>query len=475
MRSARGTAGAQPSSGIHRVPPCGQLQGVFGNGVVRIQSKEKWGIVGPAVNGSSVCNATELFNATRLLSDSAACPSGAPHLQLMGTVALSQVCVRYHSSHVNAVSDIVSLHRNHTQCTADLFGYNEYRNMFSLLGIIRQGRESDNTSSCRWRRLGLGLRFSSNNFFHQSFYAAAAHHALAAMAREDPNATFVPLGTGFPQDKPTRQWEYTLRSLSSAPAERMLEEIQQMLKSCTCFEQLVMTTNGIQIFSKTSRAYHWAYRRSSLMNVHAVMGLATSPLAKRASQDMLFIVRHTSRRVISNEEDVKEQALAAQPRIQFAAFEEMPITQQIALVSTASVLIGVHGQALAGYVLHLPADTRSTACVEIVPAQDRVSHAWSTIVPGLSNAAGVRYFGFVAAHSPGCYIDYLRQINCTAQTNPELCNSMVRKGLRSFQAKSVLYCNVTVNTALLLNVIDKAALATAVPALNNSDTGGFRH
>ena len=202
MRSARGTAGAQPSSGIHRVPPCGQLQGVFGNGVVRIQSKEKWGIVGPAVNGSSVCNATELFNATRLLSDSAACPSGAPHLQLMGTVALSHVCVRYHSSHVNAVSDIVSLHRNHKQCTADLFGYNEYRNMFSLLGIIRQGRESDNTSSCRWRRLGLGLRFSSNNFFHQSFYAAAAHHALAAMGREDPNATFVPLGTGSQTSDP---------------------------------------------------------------------------------------------------------------------------------------------------------------------------------------------------------------------------------------------------------------------------------
>jgi hypothetical protein len=51
---------------------------------------------------------------------------------------------------------------------------------------------------------------------------------------------------------------------------------------------------------------------------------------------------------------------------------------------------------------------------------------------------------------------------------------MVRKGLRSFQAKSVLYCNVTVNTAVLLNVIDKAALATAI-ASNYSDAGGFRH
>ena len=188
--------------------------------------------------------------------------------------------------------------------------------------------------------------------------------------------------------------------------------------------------------------------------------MAMSFVSKRAAQDMLLIVRRGRRRVISNEREVTERALAAQPRLQVLAFEELPITKQMEIVSTASVLIGVHGQAIAGYVSHLPADARKTAVVEIWPRLDAVSYDWAKIVPGLAIGAGVRHFTVIAEHSPGCYIDYLRQVNCTAQENPSYCSRTVQKGLKSFQANTVLNCNVTVDSERLLGVIQQAAMHT---------------
>ena len=310
--------------------------------------------------------------------------------------------------------------------------------------------------SCERRQVGLGLRFSSNNFFHQLFYAAAAHAALSDRSARATDAAFVPIGTGFPATMPTHLWEYTLRSLSDASSAQLAEQTRRLLNGgCTCFDRFYAATHGVS-FTTGSRDWFVAFRRSSAFNARHVLGLPAR--ASRAPQDMLFIMRRGSRRIITNAQQVESLVLAAQPRLRVVAFEEISLVEQLAMVSEASVLIGVHGMAIAGFVVHLPADERPTACVEIVPEPDRRSYEWTAIVPKLARVVGVRHLGIMAPHAPGCFIDHLRHVNCSSAT----CRRDVAKGLRSFAASSVLNCNVTVEANRLLEVIQRAASLTNV-------------
>ena len=384
-----------------------------------------------------------------MLSNAAACPTDpSKKASLMGSFSLNNICVRYQNKHL-AVADLISSDGN--QCAA-LFGYNEYRQVYAQLADVRAPRDADNLASCQRHRLGLAVRFSSNNFFHQSFYAAAMHRALVGVARTS-DAVFVPIGGAFPAEGPNRLWEYTLRSLSNASADQLFNDTHTLLRApCTCFDRFIGATHGLAPMAEEARAILMAYRRSAARNARAVLNLP--PVTTRAARDMLFIMRRTARRVITNEQEVLDRVLAAQPRLRVVAFEEMPVAQQMALVSESSVLIGVHGMAIAGYVVHLPADERKTACVEIQPRPDPVSWTWSKIVKGLAHGAGVRFLVMQSPHSPGCYIDTMRSMNCTGDA---LCQRAVSKGLRSFAASSVLNCNVTVDSAHLLTLIQSAA------------------
>ena len=135
------------------------------------------------------------------------------------------------------------------------------------------------------------------------------------------------------------------------------------------------------------------------------------------------------------------------------------MTQQIVMVSESSVLIGVHGQALSGYVLHLPAEDRKTAIIEIRPKPDPRSWEWTKMVSGLASAAGIRFLSLTSEHAPGCYIDEIRSSNCSTAE----CSHAHAAALRSFHAASVLNCNITANPQKLLALIQQAAAYTALP------------
>ena len=380
----------------------------------------------------------------------------------MGTVALNRVCVRYPNND-NAVPQLTLLEPN--RCAADLFGFSEFRKSYTFMQHIPVRRDSDDIGACRWHRFGLGMRYSVGNLGHQGYYAAAMHKALVDFASASSSATFVPIGAGSPAHRPDHMWEYTLRSLSRTPLAQMLAELKQTLQSCTCFEQLVIATQGVNIFSELSRAALWSFRRSSVSNLQA-MGLA-SPLTQRAPQDMLFIVRRARARVITNEEEAVGRVLAAHSRVRALAFEQVPMARQMELVSSASVLIGVHGQAVAAFAFFLPTELRRTAIVEIIPKRDSLSQAWLPIIRGVARGAGVRHYRMESAHGPGCMIDYLRHLNCSApnrmdrhglmdQRDPRVCKKDRAKAMKHFQAVNVLNCNVTVEVKELLQLIGEA-------------------
>lgn len=95
----------------------------------------------------------------------------------------------------------------------------------------------------------------------------------------------------------------------------------------------------------------------------------------------LFIVRNTSRtRVIANLDALRDQLatdLVLIDRIRFVALETMPLVEQFIFVSSASVLVGVHGQGMV-WTAMLPTERASCAVLELFPKQMRVqrTHAW---------------------------------------------------------------------------------------------------
>ena len=259
------------------------------------------------------------------------------------------------------------------------------------------------------------------------------------------------MGSAFPAQTPDHMWEYTLRSLSTAPADRLLNDTRDLISAkCTCFERLAAATHAYMPFSSRSRAAFRAYQRSSAVNARVAMHL---PTTRPDARDMLFVMRRGSRRIITNEGEVLSVVLAAQPRLRVVDLQQMPMARQLVIVSEASVMIGVHGQALSGLIVHLPAHERKTACVEIRPAPDPRSYEWITMVGNMAKALGVLHLALTARHAPGCAIDKLRAKNCSTAA----CVLGVKKALNNFAFSSVLNCNVTVAPVKLLTLIQRAA------------------
>ena len=297
----------------------------------------------------------------------------------------------------------------------------------------------------------------------QQFFAAGVFAALHQHAASD--AVFVPFGSVKPRERPDSKWEYTLRSLSARSAAELQNGTQAVLTAkCTCFERLVAYTGGFSPYdAKRSQASITAFRHASLRNARLVVGPSwSSTSAVVDERDILFILRRAKRRVITNEADVLRRASAAQLRLRGVVFEGMPIAEQMLTTSKATILIGVHGAGLAGYVAFLPSDARKTACVEIRPKPTVGSNAWVPIVASLAKGAGVRLFPLTANHAPGCPADASEAEwkRCPAGRDRGLCRREVtRKG--SFEGNSVLWCNVTVDTEQLLTVIEAAVRHTS--------------
>jgi len=342
-----------------------------------------------------------------------------------GAFELRDVCVRFQDNSTARPH----LYSRVGSC-GKVFGYSEYRHSFRYVTRL-QAADKAALQDCRQRRLGLGLRYSNDNPFHQQFFAAALHSALVAFTA--PDALPVPIGSAFPRARPTPLWEYTLRSLFNASALRLNSEVGQMLQApCTCFDRLVSFTGGFAQADVRSRDSVWAFRRASVRNARAAVASASWLSAVDAdARDILFLLRRGGRRVIVNEEALLGEALAGQPRLRRVSFEgDVPVVEQMLIVSTATVLIGVHGAGISGYVTFLPSHLRKTACIEIRPRSLGNAGAWKPIVENLARVAGVRFFALDAEHSPGCKADAYRSKlgNCTAGRAGSDCRRRLARG-----------------------------------------------
>ena len=342
-----------------------------------------------------------------------------------GAFEARDVCVRFQDN---------STARPHLYSRAgscgNIFGFSEYKHSFRYVTRL-QPADKAALQDCRQRRLGLGLRYSNDNPFHQQFFAAALHSALVAHAA--PDALPVPIGSSFPRARPSPLWEYTLRSLFNTSAQRLNSEVDQLLQApCTCFDRLVSFTGGFAQADVRSRDSVWAFRRASVRNARAAAASASWLSAVDAdARDILFLLRRGRRRVIVNEDALLGEALAGQPRLRRVSFEgDVPVVEQMLIVSTAAVLIGVHGAGLSGYVTFLPSHLRKTACIEIRPRSFGNAGDWKPIVQNLARVAGVRFFALDAEHAPGCKADVhqSRLRSCTAGEAGSHCRRSVNRG-----------------------------------------------
>ena len=150
----------------------------------------------------------------------------------------------------------------------------------------------------------------------------------------------------------------------------------------------------------------------------AGLAAAAAPApATAAAASVLFVSRRGARvRAIDNEEDLV-RAIEGDPRlagrVRFLALEASPLVEQLAAVSAASVLAGVHGMGMAwvammgtaagSHAAERPAQHATAAALEIFPQQmlRQRTHAWLDY-RRWAFMSGVDYFLLVQPDVPAC-------------------------------------------------------------------------
>jgi hypothetical protein len=256
---------------------------------------------------------------------------------------------------------------------AFLHGFTEYRFGFIRFVSVRAPASLDERrlllTKCDWRDEGIAVPFTHNNFMHALYHAVPSFEALggneSGRAR---SLAFLPLfahSTGADGRKTSvaavaswHAWELTLRALSEAPASALHAATEGVLRApCTCFRRLRGSTAPFVPASpaSASRLRRWA--SAVMLNVWRggvamhdgtrgsnFRGGGTAS-AGGAGCRTLFI-RRSKTRVLSNEADLLA-ALRPTDRVELAELQLMPLSAQLRLVSAASGMVGVHGQALA--------------------------------------------------------------------------------------------------------------------------------
>ena len=119
-------------------------------------------------------------------------------------------------------------------------------------------------------------------------------------------------------------------------------------------------------------------------------------------------------------------------RLRRVVLEELPMASQMALVSEASGIIGVHGQAFA-WLPFLPWPTRPVGVVEISIATRR---GWfNACYERWAEALGVRYWRVAGALTGGCS------------------GGATSRDDEATRAHKMLSCNVTVDVSLLVGAV----------------------
>ena len=396
--------------------------------------------------------------------------------EFVTSLNLRNACVAFHDERTSLFrSQIVT--KGPIAAPMVVHGFSERALGYMRLTSVREGGpyERGAFELCRHEPLGLGIPLAHpSSIYHQLFHAVPswlylrAHMEHARLGSDAPASAFVPLAfasTALGRGKPANPrrwhgWEFSLRALSRAgPAEIAAATTRLLNAPCTCFSTFAATAPPFNPGARTSTTALAAFRAAALRNAAVPTSLApaagaqggdggtgngdrSGSMSGSGSPRALLVSRRGSRRMLSNEAAVwSGLQRMANGRAQRVVLEEMTLSEQMALVSTASTLIGVHGQALA-WLPFLPWDQKrvvSIVEVSLATRQGVINDCYEK----WSRALGVRYSRVRGYLTGGC------NGGATSRDN------------EAERAHKMLSCNVTVDVSQLLGAANAAIVAGA--------------
>jgi hypothetical protein len=238
--------------------------------------------------------------------------------------------------------------------------------------------------------------------FHHIVPAVKFFDRLRFRSRSD--VTLLPMPDVPPYDwkeiqRPVPKWhafKLFMRALGdSRPEEELIAWLVDIVKPgrCTCFVEIF---GGHRVFNPASPKVDKLVRRmresiwtafDMRPGMFAAVNMSTTPVQGqprplRQGGRVLFSLRRGSREIV-NEDEVKSIfgsmiGKKATFEVTFADFATLPARDQVALVASSQVLVGVHGQGLA-YTAMLPVNLWRCALIEIFPSYSAVHdyYDWS--------------------------------------------------------------------------------------------------
>ena len=291
-------------------------------------------------------------------------------------------------------------------------GYNEYfMNLFKITQL-RPERMSDQLDSCPRMRLAVGIPFSTNNIWHQLHHAVfawtSARRELGSSIGDDDDIAVLPLIWTLPSsmkgkvkgDPPSwHAWEFSIRAFTSLPHAQILGQTASLMAArCTCFDSLHIAAGPFDPVDATdlARSMMWDFRQATLKRA-VPLALAQNGLSGsmrvlpsgEVSTRVLYIRRAAGsgtgalkfkQRFAVNDADVTSslKALGGKPlqdggRLDVSAVvvEQLPLVQQMYLMSNTHVVVTAHGQAMT-WMTFMPWRERKVGIIEMLPEKLRV-------------------------------------------------------------------------------------------------------
>lgn len=308
-------------------------------------------------------------------------------------------------------------------------GFSEYVFGYQRISLVRAERRRDAAAlaTCDVRPLAIGIPYSCNNIFHQTFHAVPAweQHAATAAAHREPPPTFVPIvysttaiGKKMSEDPALwHAWEFSVRPFSTLSAAQIAADTQRLLRApCTCFARVEANAPAFNPNARHAATRLRAFREAALRSVRAMpdgvppAGQGVYASAADAGGQLLYVARRHAKRAVVNGAAL-EIALSALPEVRRVRLEELSLAAQMLLFNQAAGLIAVHGQAMA-WVLFLPSERRRVAAVEIFPGS-----ASQTIYKTWCRVLGVHYQRLSAPIAGGCATNRMNWLTCNVSVD----------------------------------------------------------
>ena len=336
-------------------------------------------------------------------------------LSLAGTLSLRNACVEYFNDE-NATKHgrrvrILSLEG----VMALVHGWEEYRFSFHNILQVRPALESDRERIALAKRLplGLALQYASFNLGHQVHHTLAAWAALHEHAEAAADAEFLPIpgahvsramffsphhrAQGLLRVFSVASWMLAVRGLSKRPPEDITHRaIDLVTGGITCFDRIEGGFGGISAYSgvPSALANSEAWKRSVLRNSARQLRGAALPTQRGIHHQLLYVARQGRTRQITNDKDLVDSlGMIRGAQLVRVLMEEHSLSEQLMIMASSSVVVGVHGMGLV-HTLFLPSASQRTALIEIQPG--RPNPAWGPIFRNLVEPRGVNYTRFEA-------------------------------------------------------------------------------